>query len=63
KGNNTPVIKWDPANPRFEGWLATNFAKYKTMDIFTKGALWDYKKMGGDEIEGSDDESSDLEEY
>ncbi|GKF09774.1 hypothetical protein Tco_0043998 [Tanacetum coccineum] len=19
KGNNTPVIKWDPANPRFEG--------------------------------------------
>ncbi|GJS34359.1 hypothetical protein Tco_0532741 [Tanacetum coccineum] len=33
------------------------------MDIFTKGALWDYWKMGGDEIEVSDDESSDLEEY
>ncbi|GJS76680.1 hypothetical protein Tco_0726561 [Tanacetum coccineum] len=27
------------------------------------GALWDYWKMGGDEIEASDDESSDLEEY
>ncbi|GJW14042.1 hypothetical protein Tco_0018175 [Tanacetum coccineum] len=26
KGNNTPVIKWDPANPRFEGWLATKFS-------------------------------------
>ncbi|GJV78206.1 hypothetical protein Tco_1509790 [Tanacetum coccineum] len=33
------------------------------MDIFTKGALWDYWKMGGDEIKVSDDESSDLEEY
>ncbi|GJV56034.1 hypothetical protein Tco_1457039 [Tanacetum coccineum] len=25
EGNNTPLIKWDPANPRFEGWLATKF--------------------------------------
>ncbi|GKF09773.1 hypothetical protein Tco_0043997, partial [Tanacetum coccineum] len=33
------------------------------MDIFTKGALWDYWKIGGDEIEVSDNESSDLEEY
>ncbi|GJY68200.1 hypothetical protein Tco_0471182 [Tanacetum coccineum] len=63
EGNNTPVIKWDPANPRFEGWLATKFVHYKTMDIFTKGALWDYWKMGSDEIEESDDESSDLKEY
>ncbi|GJW25824.1 hypothetical protein Tco_0039635 [Tanacetum coccineum] len=51
KGNNTPVIKWGPANLRFEGWLATKFVNYKTMDIFTKGALWDYWKMRGDEIE------------
>ncbi|GKE23601.1 hypothetical protein Tco_1435113 [Tanacetum coccineum] len=63
EGNKTPVIKWDPANPRFECWLATKFVNYKTMDIFTKGALWDYWKMGGDEIEVSDDESSNLEEY
>ncbi|GJU20318.1 hypothetical protein Tco_1153660 [Tanacetum coccineum] len=63
KGNNTPLIKWDLANPKFEGWLATKFVNYKTIDIFTKGALWDYWKMGGDEIEVSDDESSDLEEY
>ncbi|GJR49782.1 hypothetical protein Tco_1400303 [Tanacetum coccineum] len=33
------------------------------MDIFTKGALRDYWKMGGDEIEVSDDGSSNLEEY
>ncbi|GJT29945.1 hypothetical protein Tco_0910220 [Tanacetum coccineum] len=63
EGNNTSMIKWDPANLRFEEWLATKFVNYKRMDIFTKGALWDYWKMGGDEIEVSDDESSDLEEY
>ncbi|GKB28017.1 hypothetical protein Tco_0867418 [Tanacetum coccineum] len=33
------------------------------MDIFTKGGLWDYLKMGGDEIKVSDDESSNLKEY
>ncbi|GJR17060.1 hypothetical protein Tco_0965587 [Tanacetum coccineum] len=33
------------------------------MDIFTEGALWDYWKIGGDEIEVSDDESYDLKEY
>ncbi|GJZ36446.1 hypothetical protein Tco_0582637 [Tanacetum coccineum] len=33
------------------------------MDIFTKGALWDYWKIGGDEIEVLDDEYwSDEEE-
>ncbi|GKC07933.1 hypothetical protein Tco_0999543 [Tanacetum coccineum] len=42
EGNNTPVIRWDPTNPRLEVWLATKFVNYKTMDIFTKGALWDY---------------------
>ncbi|GKE41546.1 hypothetical protein Tco_1468830 [Tanacetum coccineum] len=32
------------------------------MDIFTKGALWDYWKLGSDEIEPTNDETSDLEE-
>ncbi|GKA05753.1 hypothetical protein Tco_0684873, partial [Tanacetum coccineum] len=60
---NTPIIKWDPTNPKFEGWLATKFVNYKMMDILTKRALWNYWKMVGDKIEVSDDESSDLEEY
>ncbi|GJV71793.1 hypothetical protein Tco_1491788 [Tanacetum coccineum] len=33
------------------------------MDIFTKGASWDYWKIGSNEIEVSDDESSDFEKY
>ncbi|GJT10915.1 hypothetical protein Tco_0857957 [Tanacetum coccineum] len=37
---NTPMIKWDPTNPKFESSLASNFVNYKTMDIFTKGAFW-----------------------
>ncbi|GKD10040.1 hypothetical protein Tco_1189725 [Tanacetum coccineum] len=32
------------------------------MDIFTKGALWDYWKLGSDKIEPTNDETSDLEE-
>ncbi|GJS83813.1 hypothetical protein Tco_0750354 [Tanacetum coccineum] len=32
------------------------------MDIFTKGALWDYWKLGSDEIEPTNEETSDLEE-
>ncbi|GJT55935.1 hypothetical protein Tco_0990989 [Tanacetum coccineum] len=47
---------------RNKGWN-TEFVNYKAMDIFTQGALWDYWKIGGDEIEVSDDESSDLEKY
>ncbi|GKD64984.1 hypothetical protein Tco_1307092 [Tanacetum coccineum] len=32
------------------------------MDIFTKGALWDYCKLGSDEIEPTSEEPSDIEE-
>ncbi|GJU85360.1 hypothetical protein Tco_1292906 [Tanacetum coccineum] len=59
---NTPIIKWDPTNPKFENWLASKLVYYKTMDIFTKGALWDYWKMGSDEIEPTNEETSNLEE-
>ncbi|GJZ92981.1 hypothetical protein Tco_0665046 [Tanacetum coccineum] len=51
-----------PTNPKFETWLASKFVNYKTMNIFTKGALWDYWKLGSDEIEPTNDETSDLEE-
>ncbi|GKB98674.1 hypothetical protein Tco_0984811 [Tanacetum coccineum] len=59
---NAQMIRWDPTNPKFENWLASKFVNYKTVDIFTKGALWDYWKMGSDEIEPTGDESSDFEE-
>ncbi|GJV25613.1 retrovirus-related pol polyprotein from transposon TNT 1-94 [Tanacetum coccineum] len=59
---NTPIIKWDPTNPKFENWLASKFVYYKSMDIFTKGALWDYWKLGSDKIETTNKETSDLEE-
>ncbi|GJT30721.1 hypothetical protein Tco_0910996 [Tanacetum coccineum] len=59
---NTQMIRWDPTNPKFENWLASKFVSYKTMDISTKGALWDYWKIGSDKIEPTDDESSDLDE-
>ncbi|GKA86949.1 hypothetical protein Tco_0808660 [Tanacetum coccineum] len=59
---NTPIIKWGPTNPEFENWLASKFMNYMTMNIFTKGALWDYWKLRSDEIEPTNDETSDLEE-
>ncbi|GJV20128.1 hypothetical protein Tco_1369148 [Tanacetum coccineum] len=59
---NTPIIKWDPNNQKFENWLASKFVYYKTMDIFTKGALWDYWKLRSDEIGPTTEEPSDLEE-
>ncbi|GJY28104.1 hypothetical protein Tco_0403871 [Tanacetum coccineum] len=33
-----------------------------TMDIFTKGALWDYWKLGSDEIEPTNEKTSNFEE-
>ncbi|GJW45129.1 hypothetical protein Tco_0073928 [Tanacetum coccineum] len=47
---------------RVENWLASKFVNYKMMDIFTKGALWDYWKLGSDKIEPTNDETSDLKE-
>nr|GEV93176.1 hypothetical protein [Tanacetum cinerariifolium] len=59
---NNLIIKWDPTNPKFKNWLASKFVNYKTMDIFTKGALWDYWKLGSDEINPTNDETCDIEE-
>ncbi|GJR33970.1 hypothetical protein Tco_1209654 [Tanacetum coccineum] len=59
---NTPMIKWDPTNQKFENWLASKFMNYKTIEIFTKGALWDYWKLGSDEIEPTIEETFDFEE-
>ncbi|GJS28402.1 hypothetical protein Tco_0489022 [Tanacetum coccineum] len=35
---------------------------YMTMDIFTKGALWGYWKLGSDEVEPTNEKTLNLEE-
>ncbi|GJX52282.1 hypothetical protein Tco_0280651 [Tanacetum coccineum] len=59
---NTLITKWDPTNLKFENRLTSKFVNYKMMDIFTKGALLDYWKLGSDKIEPTNEEPSDLEE-
>ncbi|GJS85781.1 hypothetical protein Tco_0752322 [Tanacetum coccineum] len=52
----------DPTNPEFKNWLASKFVNYMTMDTFTKGALWDYWKLGINEVEPANKKTFDLEE-
>ncbi|GJV05606.1 hypothetical protein Tco_1343262 [Tanacetum coccineum] len=59
---NTPIIKWDLTNSEFKNWLALKFMNYMTIDIFTKGALRDYWKLGSDEVEPTNDNTFNLEE-
>ncbi|GJR18097.1 cysteine-rich receptor-like protein kinase [Tanacetum coccineum] len=53
---------WDPTDVVFENWLASRFTNHRTMDLFTKNALWDYWKMGDDEIALTNGKVFDLEE-
>ncbi|GJZ81529.1 hypothetical protein Tco_0646523 [Tanacetum coccineum] len=55
-------MEYDPSNVEFTGWLASNFFNYKTMDHYTKRALWIYWLRGDDEVEITDEESSDSDE-
>ncbi|GJY15607.1 hypothetical protein Tco_0386029 [Tanacetum coccineum] len=57
---NTPITKWDPTNRKFKNGLASKFVNYKTMDIFTKGALWDYWKTRSDETEPTNEKFPNL---
>ncbi|GJZ27511.1 hypothetical protein Tco_0571764 [Tanacetum coccineum] len=59
---NTMIIKWDPTNPEFENWFASKFANYMMMDIFTKGALWDYWKLGSGKIKPTYLEETDHDD-
>ncbi|GJX21507.1 hypothetical protein Tco_0225952 [Tanacetum coccineum] len=60
---NTPITKWDPTNRKFENWLTSKFVNYKTMDIFTKVALWDYWKTGSDETEPTNEITENYDDY
>ncbi|GKB02420.1 hypothetical protein Tco_0830509 [Tanacetum coccineum] len=53
---------YDPSDVAFTEWLGSNFFNYKTMDHYTKKALWIYWIRGNDEFELTDEESSDNED-
>ncbi|GKB97585.1 hypothetical protein Tco_0983722, partial [Tanacetum coccineum] len=60
-GVNTNV-EFDPTYVEFAKWLASKFNNHKTIDRYTKDALWLYYIKGDDEEVLSDDEFFDLEE-
>ncbi|GKE47508.1 hypothetical protein Tco_1478766 [Tanacetum coccineum] len=52
----------DPFDVAFIEWLESKFFNYKTMDHYTMKALWIYWIRGDDELELTDEESSDDED-
>ncbi|GJT51686.1 putative ribonuclease H-like domain-containing protein [Tanacetum coccineum] len=55
-------MEYDPSNVEFTEWLALKFYNHKTMDQNTKNALWIYWARGDDEVELTDEESSDSDD-
>ncbi|GJR21544.1 hypothetical protein Tco_0970071, partial [Tanacetum coccineum] len=53
---------YDPSDVAFIKWLGSQFFNYKTMDYYTKKALWIYWIRGDDEVELTDEEFSDNED-
>ncbi|GKB59636.1 hypothetical protein Tco_0915822 [Tanacetum coccineum] len=53
---------YDPSDVAFTEWLGSNFFNYKTMDHYTKKALWIYWIRGDDEVEFTDEEFFDNED-
>ncbi|GJX56419.1 VIER F-box protein 2 [Tanacetum coccineum] len=52
-------IGFDSSDVAFTKWLGSKFFNYKTMDHYTIKALWIYWIRGDDEVELTDEESSD----
>ncbi|GKD70491.1 hypothetical protein Tco_1324581, partial [Tanacetum coccineum] len=50
---------YDPSDVAFTEWLGSTFFNYKTMDHYTMKALWIYWIRGDDDVELTDEESSD----
>ncbi|GJS75164.1 hypothetical protein Tco_0725045 [Tanacetum coccineum] len=50
---------YDSSDVAFTEWLGLKFFNYKTMDHYTMKALWIYCIRGDDEVELTDEESSD----
>ncbi|GJW00799.1 hypothetical protein Tco_1556050 [Tanacetum coccineum] len=55
-------IGYDPSDVAFTQWLGLKFSNYKTMNHYTKKALWIYWIIGDDEVELTDEEFSDNED-
>ncbi|GJR24138.1 hypothetical protein Tco_0972665 [Tanacetum coccineum] len=55
-------IGYDPSEVAFIEWLRSKNFNYKTMDQYTMKALWIYWIRGDDEVELTDEESSDDED-
>ncbi|GKD32849.1 hypothetical protein Tco_1248358 [Tanacetum coccineum] len=53
---------YDPSDIAFIEWLGSKFFNYKTMDHYTVKALWIYWIRGDDEVELTDEDSSDYED-
>ncbi|GKD88757.1 hypothetical protein Tco_1364264, partial [Tanacetum coccineum] len=53
---NDDDMGYDPSDVVFTEWLGSKFFNYKTMDHYTKKALWIYWIRGDDEVELTDEE-------
>ncbi|GJR35065.1 hypothetical protein Tco_1210749 [Tanacetum coccineum] len=53
---------FNPSDVAFTEWLGSKLFNYKTMDRYTMKALWIYWIRGDDEVELTDEESSDDED-
>ncbi|GJS70563.1 hypothetical protein Tco_0703404 [Tanacetum coccineum] len=53
---------YDPSDVAFIEWLRSKNFNYKTMDQYTMKALWIYWIRGDNEVELTDEESSDDED-
>ncbi|GKB42751.1 hypothetical protein Tco_0887693, partial [Tanacetum coccineum] len=55
-------MEYDPSDVAFIEWLGSKNFNYKTMDHYTKKALWIYWIRGDNEVELTDEEFSDNED-
>ncbi|GKD95265.1 hypothetical protein Tco_1375102 [Tanacetum coccineum] len=55
-------IGYDPSDVAFIEWLRSKIFNYKTMDHYTMKALWIYWIRGDNEVELTDEESSDNDD-
>ncbi|GKB24161.1 C2 calcium/lipid-binding domain-containing protein CaLB [Tanacetum coccineum] len=55
-------MEYDPSNLVFAKWLPSKVYNHLDIDWYTKNTLWIYLARGDDEVEPSDEESSDPDD-